>query len=95
MGATDWYNLGMLAVAIANRKATPSSAEKLDDNPVNCVSALIKQIDASISARNELRKSASALLEMYIRLANWFHAGNWDPETAPQVIALRAALNKE
>lgn len=40
-----WHDLGKLTVAIANGEALPSASEKLDDNPVNCVSFLLAQRD--------------------------------------------------
>lgn len=41
-----------------------------------------------------LREAAQALLDRYTSLVNCGDCGNWDPETEPDVIALRAELVK-
>lgn len=41
-----------------------------------------------------LREAAQALLDRYTSLVNCGDCGNWDPETEPDVIALRAELAK-
>ena len=44
-----WHDLGTLTVAIAHGKALPSGADKLDDNPVNCVSVLRRHRDEALA----------------------------------------------
>lgn len=42
--AREWYNLGRLAVEIANGRAIAADAKALDDNPVNCMSFLKAEV---------------------------------------------------
>jgi hypothetical protein len=47
-----------------------------------------------IAAAPDLEAALSALLNMYVGMANSGDCGNWDPEEEQEVIAARAAIAK-
>lgn len=47
-----------------------------------------------IAAAPDLLEALRGMIEMYVPFINSGDAGNWDPETEPEVIAARAAIAK-
>jgi hypothetical protein len=43
--AKEWYDLGKLSTAIARGEAIPADAKAMDDNPVNCISFAMLEIE--------------------------------------------------
>jgi len=65
-------------------------AKKYDSNQTpEEMRAEIAELRAQL---NKANTALSALLEMYVQLANSGDCGNWNPEEEDEVIAARAAL---
>jgi hypothetical protein len=70
------------------------SPEVLTSNPPQ-VRMMKAEWDAALAREKRLREALGSLLARYVGLVASGDAGSWDPESEPEVVAARAALNTE